>query len=63
MPIPGERQPLIPKLGRRRMPCAFTQGVAFIPTLLVSWSSAAFIISYAIAVLSGHVEPLFPYIR
>ncbi|NXW48250.1 DRAM1 protein, partial [Nyctiprogne leucopyga] len=37
-------------------------GVAFVPALLVSWSSAAFIISYAIAVLAGHVEPLVPYI-
>ncbi|NXN97133.1 DRAM1 protein, partial [Rhinopomastus cyanomelas] len=37
-------------------------GVAFVPALLVSWSSAAFIISYAIAVLDGHVEPLVPYI-
>uniref|UniRef100_A0A8C5UJH7 DNA damage regulated autophagy modulator 1 n=1 Tax=Malurus cyaneus samueli TaxID=2593467 RepID=A0A8C5UJH7_9PASS len=33
-------------------------GVAFVPALLVSWSSAAFIISYVIAVLAGHVEPL-----
>uniref|UniRef100_A0A8C3DD99 CWH43-like N-terminal domain-containing protein n=1 Tax=Corvus moneduloides TaxID=1196302 RepID=A0A8C3DD99_CORMO len=37
-------------------------GVAFVPALLVSWSSAAFIISYAIAVLAGHIEPLVPYI-
>ncbi|NXP37256.1 DRAM1 protein, partial [Leiothrix lutea] len=37
-------------------------GVAFVPALLVSWSSAAFIISYVIAVLAGHVEPLVPYI-
>uniref|UniRef100_A0A8D2QU97 DNA damage regulated autophagy modulator 1 n=1 Tax=Zosterops lateralis melanops TaxID=1220523 RepID=A0A8D2QU97_ZOSLA len=37
-------------------------GVAFVPALLVSWSSAAFIISYMIAVLAGHVEPLVPYI-
>ncbi|KAJ7414811.1 hypothetical protein WISP_81581 [Willisornis vidua] len=37
-------------------------GVAFVPALLVGWSSAAFIISYAIAVLKGHVEPLVPYI-
>uniref|UniRef100_A0A674K6D8 DNA damage regulated autophagy modulator 1 n=1 Tax=Terrapene triunguis TaxID=2587831 RepID=A0A674K6D8_9SAUR len=40
----------------------FMPGVAFIPALLVCWSSAAFIISYAIAVLGGHVEPLVPYI-
>ncbi|RLW00289.1 hypothetical protein DV515_00009205 [Chloebia gouldiae] len=38
-------------------------GVAFVPALLVSWSSAAFIISYVIAVLAGHVEPFVPYIR
>uniref|UniRef100_A0A8C8B741 DNA damage regulated autophagy modulator 1 n=1 Tax=Otus sunia TaxID=257818 RepID=A0A8C8B741_9STRI len=37
-------------------------GVAFVPALLVSWSSAAFIISYVIAVLAGHVKPLVPYI-
>ncbi|XP_062989453.1 DNA damage-regulated autophagy modulator protein 1 isoform X2 [Elgaria multicarinata webbii] len=59
----GERQLLIPRGSPwwRRMPC-FTRGAAFIPALLVSWSSAAFIISYVIAVLAGHVEPLFPYI-
>ncbi|XP_034984111.1 DNA damage-regulated autophagy modulator protein 1 isoform X1 [Zootoca vivipara] len=68
MPGGGERQPLIPR-GRRwrwqqrqpRMPCC-TQGAAFVPTLLVVWSSASFILSYVIAVLEGHVEPLFPYI-
>lgn len=38
-------------------------GVAFVPALLVCWSSAAFIISYVIAVLAGHVEPFVPYIR
>nr|XP_005303746.1 DNA damage-regulated autophagy modulator protein 1 [Chrysemys picta bellii] len=40
----------------------FMPGVAFVPALLVCWSSAAFIISYVIAVLGGHVEPLVPYI-
>ncbi|KAM3833491.1 DNA damage-regulated autophagy modulator protein 1 isoform 3-T7 [Vipera latastei] len=62
-PAGGERQPLIPRGVRwwHRMSCV-PQGAAFIPTFLVSWSSAAFILSYAIAVLSGHVEPLFPYI-
>ncbi|XP_038243235.1 DNA damage-regulated autophagy modulator protein 1 isoform X1 [Dermochelys coriacea] len=40
----------------------FMPGAAFIPALLVCWSSAAFIISYVIAVLGGHVEPLVPYI-
>lgn len=38
-------------------------GLAFVPALLVSWSSAAFIVSYVIAVLEGHVQPLVPYIR
>ncbi|XP_030070904.1 DNA damage-regulated autophagy modulator protein 1 isoform X1 [Microcaecilia unicolor] len=38
------------------------QGTAFIPSLLVVWSSTAFILSYVIAVLSGHVNPLVPYI-
>ncbi|XP_059582427.1 DNA damage-regulated autophagy modulator protein 1 [Alligator mississippiensis] len=37
-------------------------GLAFVPALLVSWSSAAFIVSYVIAVLEGHVQPLVPYI-
>ncbi|XP_074839925.1 DNA damage-regulated autophagy modulator protein 1 isoform X2 [Carettochelys insculpta] len=40
----------------------FMPGAAFVPALLVCWSSAAFIISYVIAVLGGHVEPLVPYI-
>lgn len=38
-------------------------GTAWVPLLLVAWSSAAFVLSYVIAVLDGHVEPLFPYIR
>ncbi|OBS59393.1 hypothetical protein A6R68_09481 [Neotoma lepida] len=37
--------------------------MAFVPFLLVTWSSAAFIISYVVAVLSGHVNPFLPYIR
>ncbi|GAB1295469.1 DNA damage-regulated autophagy modulator protein 1 [Apodemus speciosus] len=36
--------------------------MAFVPFLLVTWSSAAFIISYVVAVLSGHVNPFLPYI-
>ncbi|TKC48511.1 hypothetical protein EI555_003112 [Monodon monoceros] len=40
----------------------FLRGMAFIPFLLVTWSSAAFIISYVVAVLSGHVNPFLPYI-
>ncbi|KAK2506992.1 hypothetical protein MC885_005176 [Smutsia gigantea] len=38
------------------------RGMAFVPFLLVTWSSAAFIISYVVAVLSGHVNPFLPYI-
>ncbi|KAK7813698.1 hypothetical protein U0070_001404 [Myodes glareolus] len=41
----------------------FLRGMAFVPFLLVVWSSAAFIISYVIAVLFGHVSPFLPYIR
>ncbi|XP_058164611.1 DNA damage-regulated autophagy modulator protein 1 [Dasypus novemcinctus] len=40
----------------------FLRGMAFVPFLLVTWSSAAFIISYVVAVLSGHVNPFLPYI-
>nr|XP_048274343.1 DNA damage-regulated autophagy modulator protein 1 [Myodes glareolus] len=40
----------------------FLRGMAFVPFLLVVWSSAAFIISYVIAVLFGHVSPFLPYI-
>lgn len=36
--------------------------MAFVPFLLVTWSSAAFIISYVVAVLFGHVSPFLPYI-
>ncbi|XP_069085075.1 DNA damage-regulated autophagy modulator protein 1 [Pleurodeles waltl] len=38
------------------------EGLAYIPSLLVIWSAAAFIISYVTAVSLGHVEPLVPYI-
>ncbi|XP_044538775.1 DNA damage-regulated autophagy modulator protein 1 [Gracilinanus agilis] len=40
----------------------FLKGMAFVPFLLVIWSSAAFIISYLIAVFFGHVNPFLPYI-
>ncbi|XP_032024771.1 DNA damage-regulated autophagy modulator protein 1 isoform X2 [Hylobates moloch] len=40
----------------------FLKGMAFLPFLLVTWSSAAFIISYVVAVLSRHVNPFLPYI-
>lgn len=56
-------QPLMPRVGQPPAMLCYMPGVAFVPALLVSWSSAAFIISYVIAVLAGHVEPLVPYIR
>nr|XP_035113169.1 DNA damage-regulated autophagy modulator protein 1-like [Callithrix jacchus] len=40
----------------------FLRGMAFLPFLLVTWLSAAFIISYMVALLSGHVNPFVPYI-
>ncbi|KAL6079201.1 hypothetical protein STEG23_018355, partial [Scotinomys teguina] len=40
----------------------FLKGMAIVPFLLVTWSSAAFIISYVVAVVSGHVNPFLPYI-
>ncbi|XP_035113157.1 DNA damage-regulated autophagy modulator protein 1 isoform X2 [Callithrix jacchus] len=40
----------------------FLRGMAFLPFLLVTCSSAAFIISYVAAVLSRHVSPFLPYI-
>ncbi|XP_026640300.1 DNA damage-regulated autophagy modulator protein 1 [Microtus ochrogaster] len=40
----------------------FFRGMAFVPFFLVTWSSAAFIISYVVAVLCGHVSPFLPYI-
>nr|XP_060150250.1 DNA damage-regulated autophagy modulator protein 1-like [Globicephala melas] len=40
----------------------FLRGMAFIPILLVTWLSSTFIISYVVAVLSGHVSPFLPYI-
>ncbi|XP_015722983.1 DNA damage-regulated autophagy modulator protein 1 isoform X2 [Coturnix japonica] len=52
----------MPGAGRQREMLCFMPGVAAVPALLVCWSSAAFIISYVIAVLAGHVEPLVPYI-
>ncbi|KFO19762.1 DNA damage-regulated autophagy modulator protein 1-like [Fukomys damarensis] len=40
----------------------FLWGMAFVPFFLVTWSAAAVIISYLVAVLSGHVNPFLPYI-
>lgn len=59
----GALAPMPPRAGQPRAMLCFMPGVAFVPALLVTWSSAAFIISYVIAVLEGHVEPLVPYIR
>ncbi|XP_053321103.1 DNA damage-regulated autophagy modulator protein 1 isoform X2 [Spea bombifrons] len=39
-----------------------TQGMAFMPSLLVIWSSTAFIVPYLISVLTGHVAAFVPYI-
>ncbi|XP_004844907.1 DNA damage-regulated autophagy modulator protein 1 isoform X3 [Heterocephalus glaber] len=38
------------------------RGMGFAPFLLVTWSAAAFLISYVVAVLAGHVDPFLPYI-
>ncbi|XP_065536578.1 DNA damage-regulated autophagy modulator protein 1 isoform X2 [Lathamus discolor] len=53
---------VVPRARRQPAMLCCMPGVAFVPALLVSWSSAAFITSYVIAVLEGHVEPLVPYI-
>lgn len=56
-------QMMVPRARQQPAMLCCMPGVAFVPALLVSWSSAAFITSYVIAVLAGHVEPLVPYIR
>ncbi|XP_067906251.1 DNA damage-regulated autophagy modulator protein 1 isoform X2 [Heterodontus francisci] len=40
----------------------FTIGTSYLPVALVIWSCAAFAISFIIAVLTRHVEPLVPFI-
>ncbi|XP_060885800.1 DNA damage-regulated autophagy modulator protein 1 [Labrus mixtus] len=40
----------------------FMQGLCFLPTFLVIWSSSTFIISYLIALLRRDVDIVFPYI-
>uniref|UniRef100_UPI00398E52F1 DNA damage-regulated autophagy modulator protein 1 n=1 Tax=Pristiophorus japonicus TaxID=55135 RepID=UPI00398E52F1 len=40
----------------------FLVGTCYLPVLLVIWSCAAFVISFIIAVLTRHVDPLVPYI-
>ncbi|KAG8439445.1 hypothetical protein GDO86_005597 [Hymenochirus boettgeri] len=44
------------------MSCWCLQGMAFLPSTLVIWSSASFIFSYVLSVLVGHVPPFVPYI-
>ncbi|XP_069335094.1 DNA damage-regulated autophagy modulator protein 2 isoform X2 [Eulemur rufifrons] len=40
----------------------FQQGLSFLPSALVIWTSAAFIFSYITAVTLHHVDPALPYI-
>ncbi|KAJ6661049.1 hypothetical protein lerEdw1_016850 [Lerista edwardsae] len=40
----------------------FQQGLSFLPSALVIWTAAAFLLSYITAVLLHHVDPLVPYI-
>ncbi|KAM4675649.1 DNA damage-regulated autophagy modulator protein 1 [Discoglossus pictus] len=37
-------------------------GMAFLPSILVIWTSAAFLVTYLISVFVGHVDPFVPYI-
>ncbi|XP_066561575.1 DNA damage-regulated autophagy modulator protein 1 isoform X2 [Amia ocellicauda] len=38
------------------------EGMCFLPTFLVIWSSCSFIVSYIISLFEHHVPPVFPYI-
>ncbi|XP_067855344.1 DNA damage-regulated autophagy modulator protein 1 isoform X1 [Heptranchias perlo] len=40
----------------------FMIGTSYLPIVLVIWSCAAFVISFSIAVLTRHVDPLVPFI-
>ncbi|XP_077807614.1 DNA damage-regulated autophagy modulator protein 2 isoform X2 [Macaca mulatta] len=40
----------------------FQQGLSFLPSALVIWTSAAFIFSYITAVTLHHIDPALPYI-
>ncbi|KAG7454498.1 hypothetical protein MATL_G00260390 [Megalops atlanticus] len=40
----------------------FSEGMCFLPTFLVIWSSSTFIISYIIALVRHDVDVIFPYI-
>ncbi|XP_069760521.1 DNA damage-regulated autophagy modulator protein 1 isoform X1 [Narcine bancroftii] len=42
--------------------CWQALGICCLPILLVSWSAVAFIVSFVIAVTSGHVVPFIPFI-
>ncbi|XP_062913715.1 DNA damage-regulated autophagy modulator protein 1 [Mobula hypostoma] len=42
--------------------CRCRWDISCLPTALVIWSSAAFIISFIIAVCDGHVSPFIPFI-
>ncbi|XP_029521723.1 DNA damage-regulated autophagy modulator protein 1 [Oncorhynchus nerka] len=40
----------------------FLEGICFLPTFLVIWSSSTFIVSYLIALFEHDVDVIFPYI-
>uniref|UniRef100_A0A4W5M4G5 DNA-damage regulated autophagy modulator 1 n=1 Tax=Hucho hucho TaxID=62062 RepID=A0A4W5M4G5_9TELE len=40
----------------------FMEGICFLPTFLVIWSSTTFIVSYLIALFEHDVDVIFPYI-
>ncbi|KAG7324208.1 hypothetical protein KOW79_012224 [Hemibagrus wyckioides] len=40
----------------------FLEGLCFLPTFLIIWSSSTFLVNYLIAVLRGDVDVVFPYI-
>nr|XP_046184913.1 DNA damage-regulated autophagy modulator protein 1-like isoform X2 [Oncorhynchus gorbuscha] len=40
----------------------FWEGICFLPTFLVIWSSSTFIVSYLIALFEHDVDVIFPYI-
>ncbi|XP_045070336.1 DNA damage-regulated autophagy modulator protein 1-like [Coregonus clupeaformis] len=40
----------------------FMEGICFLPTFLVIWSSSTFIVSYLIALFEHDVDVIFPYI-
>uniref|UniRef100_A0A6J0STH5 DNA damage-regulated autophagy modulator protein 2 n=1 Tax=Pogona vitticeps TaxID=103695 RepID=A0A6J0STH5_9SAUR len=40
----------------------FQQGLSILPSALVIWTSASFLLPYITAVLLSHVDPLVPYI-